>query len=70
MSSYNVLNFIKIEVGVKEEMHFMYNTRNFWDTLNSIIFFFFCYKETMAAEKTTSLEFGTIATFFVFLEPL
>ena len=28
------LSSLKIEGGVKEEMHFMYNTRNVWDTLN------------------------------------
>ena len=27
-------NFRKIEGGVKEEIHFMYDAKIFWDTLN------------------------------------
>ena len=47
-----------------EEMHFMYNAKIFWDTLNLNNFnIFFWYNERMAIEKTTSLEFGTIAPF-------
>ena len=49
----------------------MYNARNFWDTLNlNDLDILFWYNERMAVEKTTSIEFGTIAPFLVFLEAI